>query len=132
MATDRYQIAFEKGKEEISRRLIEKCQSKIREIKRLQVHPTGLYCKEFHPGTDKKIDLCLRCIIDLLNRQGIKTLASCCGHAKYPATIIIDVKGFPVDIFTRIRIPRKKRFYRLDEDGFYYIPEIVAFYSPSL
>ena len=71
----------------------------------------------------RKIDGCMSMIIGIMNRNGIETLACCCGHGKYPMTLIAKIKGFPVDIFSGIRIPRKKKFYKKDKQGYYYIPE---------
>ena len=55
-----------------------------------------------------------------------RTLACCCGHGKYPQTIIVQIEGsLPFEIFSQKFIPRKRNFYRRDEDGYYYIPETI-------
>lgn len=41
-------------------------------------------------GRVQDIDLCLCHIVAALNAGGITTLASCCGHGKIPATIVLD------------------------------------------
>ena len=65
--------------------------------------------------------------INALNSRGFETKACCCGHKKYPMTIIYEGKsgGF-FDLFTGIHIPRKRKFYKRDKDGYYYIPEIIC------
>ncbi len=83
-------------------------------------------CK-FNPKNDsRRIDPCMQKFIDFYNRFGIKTYASCCGHGKYPMTIIIKFDGSYCDVFSLIKIPRKKRFYKKDKQGYYYIPEVIA------
>lgn len=64
-------------------------------------------------------------IISILNKKGIKTLGSCCGHGRYPPTIVADITGHRVEIFSGIEIPRKRKFYKKDKDGYYYIPETL-------
>ncbi len=72
----------------------------------------------------RKLDNCLAMIVSILNQNGIQTLACCCGHGFYPMTLIANIRGFPVEIFSGRRIPRKKKFYKKDKNGYYYIPEI--------
>ena len=86
-------------------------------------------CK-FNPKNDsRKIDPCMKYKIKELNGRGEKTLACCCGHGKYPASIIVPIKvdGHDVgyELCSRTIIPRKKRFYKKDKQGVYYIPEVV-------
>ena len=40
-------------------------------------------------GNPVFVDKCLKDTIELLNKQGIKTIASCCGHGKISPTILI-------------------------------------------
>ena len=64
-------------------------------------------------------------MILLLNQKKIETLGSCCGHGRYPSTILIRYNSVAiVDLFTGKLIPRKRNFYRTDSDGYYYLPEI--------
>jgi len=75
----------------------------------------------------KRIDPCMRAVIKNLEYLKVKTLACCCGHGKYPMTIIVDIgveKVMPLEIFSNIMIERKKKFYKKDDQGFHYIPEI--------
>jgi len=72
-----------------------------------------------------RIDGCMSELIGPLNRAGVKTLACCCGHGKYPATIIIiNSEGVITEFYTGRTIPRTRRFYRRDNEGYYYIPEL--------
>ena len=73
-----------------------------------------------------KVDGCMAQIIQTLNSRSIKTLGCCCGHRRYPMTIVIsDFFGNSnIEIFSGKVIPRKRKFYRLDQKGYYYIPEV--------
>jgi len=77
---------------------------------------------------NRKIDECLVKTIERINKlTPFKTLACCCGHGKYPMTIVIkDKKGNFFELISRISLkPRKRnRFYKKDEQGYYYIPEV--------
>lgn len=35
------------------------------------------------------VDACIAPIVDALNRAGLKTIASCCGHGKQPSNIVL-------------------------------------------
>ena len=76
---------------------------------------------------DTRIDTCMRKEIEELNKEGIITLACCCGHGKYPKTIIIKHSGTkqPYEYFSKQYILRKKRFYKRDKKGVYFIPETI-------
>ena len=71
-----------------------------------------------------RVDMCMRNLIEDLQRQGVKTVSACCGHNKYKKTIVIKTDGGFRDIFTRTLIPRTRNFYRKDKSGFFYIPEV--------
>lgn len=44
---------------------------------------------------------------------------------KYPMTIVCkDKNGRVYELFSNVTIKRKKRFYRLDDEGYYFIPEV--------
>lgn len=90
-------------------------------------------------GCGRRIDPCMKTMMQLLNiymrRSEVQTIASCCGHGKYPMTIL--VKGKPSkfirnpfdkpivqDLISGKIIPRKARFYKKDKQGYYYIPEV--------
>jgi len=74
-----------------------------------------------------RIDECMEEEVKKLNKDGIITLSCCCGHGKYPKTIIIKHAGtrLPFEYFSKQYILRKKRFYKKDKDGYYYIPETL-------
>ena len=87
-------------------------------------------CK-FNPKNDsRRIDPCLRPLIRFLKDEGYIPVACCCGHGKYPMTIIIRIgrTDHPdcsyIEILSDRVIPRKKRFYLKDKQGYYYIPEL--------
>lgn len=73
-----------------------------------------------------RVDKCMRNLIRLLNVKGVKTLGCCCGHQKYPMTIVFELypDGPIMELMTRTEIPRKTKFYKMDEEGFFYIPEV--------
>ena len=75
------------------------------------------------------MDPCLVRQVKLLNwryRGHYRTLGSCCGHGRYPKTVVVQDlrKQRTFELFSEKDIPRKKRFYRRDRDGVYYIPEV--------
>jgi len=79
-------------------------------------------------GLHNRIDKCMKLLIKMLNRKGFDTKASCCGHSKYPMTIV--VKSFTSDnnyyeLLSRKTIPRSRKFYVKDKQGYYYIPEVM-------
>lgn len=72
-----------------------------------------------------KVDDCIVDELIKLNKRGIKTLASCCGHKIYKKTIIaLHKKNGRIEIISRKIIPRKRKFYKKDKQGYYYIPEV--------
>lgn len=76
-----------------------------------------------------RIDPCMRKIVFILNnccfKKNYKTVACCCGHGKYPPTLIVQGKDVAMDIFSGVWMKRKKRFYKRDKQGYYYIPETL-------
>ena len=94
-------------------------------------------CK-FNPKNDsRRIDPCIKHLIKELNgikQKHIEIISCCCGHNKYPLTIIARNKTISYtglnrcmtwDLVSGIEIPRKKRFYKKDKMGVYYIPECI-------
>lgn len=76
-----------------------------------------------------EIDECMKGIIRFLNMylvKGYKSVACCCGHGKYPMTLLIRGNGVVMDMFSGRYIPRKRNFYKKDEEGYYYIPETLS------
>jgi len=97
-------------------------------------------CK-FNPKNDsRRIDPCIKEFIKWLNNKH-KTILSCCGHGKYPMSVIVKeytkIKGQRAIVFREIisgKIIRTKddplksdpkKFYKKDKQGVYYIPEII-------
>ena len=72
-----------------------------------------------------RIDKCMNNIIRFLNENGINTFACCCGHGKYPITIVCGYGISKLEIFSGKFIFRKKKFYKKDRQGYYYIPESI-------
>jgi hypothetical protein len=84
-------------------------------------------CK-FNPSNEgRRMDKCMENLICNLNmslKDGLKTVACCCGHGKYSMSILIQDKyGNVWDMCSNNILNRKTRFYRRDEEGVYYIPE---------
>ncbi len=79
---------------------------------------------------DTRIDPCMRDLIKALSLHGVHTLSCCCGHGKYPMTIVYKKKsrdcfnGKIYDFISGWGIPRKKKFYKRDKQRVYYIPEV--------
>lgn len=79
-----------------------------------------------------EIDECMRDAIMNLKKQKITALACCCGHKKYHMTIVIDIgfsKRIPLEIFSNIQLERKKKFYKKDKKGYYFIPEVESYWK---
>lgn len=76
---------------------------------------------------DTRIDPCMRNAIFVLNKRlGVKTVLSCCGHGKYPMSILIKDKLGIYELFSGVTFPKKKKkFYKRDKKGYYYIPEVI-------
>ena len=86
-------------------------------------------CKLNKKSGDTRIDPCIKQFIKNINlilpKEQI-TLASCCGHGKYTLTIIIGLgKNLRWDLVSGKVINRKKKFYKKDKQGYYYIPEVI-------
>ena len=82
----------------------------------------------FNPKNDSRfIDPCMMKFIKNLKsalKKDVKVVACCCGHCKYPMTIVIDAGYGIYDLVSGKEIPRKKRFYKKDKQGVYFIPEV--------
>ena len=76
----------------------------------------------------------MRILIEKLNKylkDDIKIVACCCGHKKYPISLIVQQMYASGEIFTwdmcsDTLIPRKRKFYVRDKQGYYYIPETLT------
>ena len=76
------------------------------------------------------IDKCMRNAIETLTiiftHCGFKILACCCGHRKYPMTIVYNIPAIGTfELFSGKLITRKSKFYKRDKEGYYYIPETL-------
>jgi hypothetical protein len=65
-------------------------------------------------------------LIKWLNQRGFETKACCCGHNRYPMTIVVKLMTTDktYELLSKKYIDRKRKFYVKDKKGFYYIPEI--------
>jgi hypothetical protein len=73
-----------------------------------------------------RVDGCIRDMVYLLNVNGIRTVGSCCGHLRYPLSIVYKtMTNEYYELISGVKIPRTRNFYKTDKDGFYYIPEAL-------
>jgi hypothetical protein len=85
--------------------------------------------KIIYKTSHKQIDECIRPLIKFLNDCDYTTVASCCGHGRYPITVVVDesypgIKPVFIELFSGKTIPRTRRFYSRDSKGFYFIKEV--------
>lgn len=83
---------------------------------------------------DTRIDPCMRTFIKQLNgslNNHLKIIACCCGHNKYPMSIIVTNGVIIWDLVSGVEIPRKVKFYKRDKQGYYFIPEISNFINKN-
>ena len=93
-------------------------------------------CKKVnnHKTSNTKIDKCMKvfiCNLKLQLNERTKVVACCCGHGKYPMTIVVHRIGEYYDLVSGETIPRTRKFYKKDKQGYYYIPEVLPSTSPS-
>jgi len=86
---------------------------------------------------NRRIDPEMKQLIDVIERNiNVVCLGSCCGHGKYHPTIVVRFKYIPAseryDAISGVIIPRTKRFYFKDKNGYYYIPEVEEYYKGLL
>ena len=61
-----------------------------------------------------------------------QTLSSCCGHGKYPETIVVMekktklVKEYHTQVFLSKGKRKGNRYYKKDAEGHYFIPELKS------
>ena len=69
-------------------------------------------------------------IHDLQKRVDLETLGCCCGHGRYPTTIVVRIRASNhiIEYYSGIHLADKprspKRYYVKDGKGYYYIPEV--------
>jgi hypothetical protein len=87
-----------------------------------------------------RIDECLREEIKKINAIGpYKTLASCCGHGKYPETIVVMYKKskLVIELHSGTKLMagplrnklgqrKRNRYYRRDNKKDFFIPEVMS------
>ncbi len=80
-------------------------------------------------GCGRKIDPCMRHFVKnankLLNKR-VEIRMCCCGHGKYPMTIILldKLSGAYFEMFSGKLFLKSRKFYKRDKQGYYYIPGI--------
>jgi len=52
--------------------------------------PSHVRCRCRGHGSPEIVDPCIRDLVDCLNRHGVKTESSCCGHGTSPGDIILS------------------------------------------
>lgn len=89
------------------------------------------------PYCARKVDPCIQKLVDKINKtwKGIfKTVCSCCGHGKYPTTVVVyNVIGkYYFEWFTKERVPHKGKkklmFYTKDgkrKGDHYFLPTLM-------
>jgi len=78
---------------------------------------------EKKPYCNRKVDECIRDIVTVINRYGIyRTISSCCGHNKYPRTIIVmdkitkEVKDYDTQTHLSWGKRKRNRYYKKDSE----------------
>jgi hypothetical protein len=75
-------------------------------------------------GKSITVDRCMGADVAALQENGITTLGCCCGHGRYPRTIVCRDPEGAYEYFSGIRLGQKTRnFYRRDSGGHFYLPE---------
>ena len=96
-------------------------------MSKIQYENYTFNCDHLDSIVKKRLDYCMINLIWILNNNGIKTLGCCCGHKKYPMTIVHQSPNGKIwELMTGVEIKRKKRFYLKDKQGYYFIPETLS------
>lgn len=82
-------------------------------------------CKFMNNAEHSRIDKCMKSLITYLKVYNLPIVACCCGHGHYPMTIVCNFDGEIKDIVSNKIIPRTRKFYKKDKNGYYLIPETV-------
>lgn len=86
-------------------------------------------CKKINYKTSNvRIDKCMIILIKWLKvrHSYYKFVASCCGHGKYPMTIVVKHRsGSFIELFSEQFLDRTRKFYKRDKQKYYYIPETI-------
>ena len=82
-------------------------------------------CKFVNNTKQGKIDKCMKPLIEWLNSNGRKTVMCCCGHSRYKMSIVVkSYDGVHYELLTDTPLSKKRNFYKKDNRGYYYIPEV--------
>ena len=77
-----------------------------------------------------RLDQCIKHLPLVLSMNGFDVCACCCGHGKYPLTVVCKnrarLSNNHFDLISGKDIPRNKRFYVRDKEGYFYIPETIV------
>lgn len=77
-------------------------------------------------NSSRRIDPCIKNLIKELKKLGLNIKGCCCGHKKYPLTIVVErADKTRYDLVSNVEIPRRKKSYKRDKEGYYYIPETL-------
>ncbi len=83
------------------------------------------------PYCATRIDPCMIWQIQLIKLLDLTPLLSCCGHHKYPPTIVVlnprskRVYEFLSNTSLSHGIRSPYKYYKRDKEGFYYLPECI-------
>ena len=76
-----------------------------------------------------RIDKCMKEFIRALSQiisSDYKIVACCCGHKKYPISVVLKhEEGYTFELRSNKEVPKKRNFYKRDKQGYYYIPETL-------
>jgi len=82
---------------------------------------------EWKKHGDTRIDKCMKNLCKFIDENTTyKVLMCCCGHGKYPMSIVVRSEHYAsqFEIFSDVMLNDKKRFYKRDKKGHYFIPEV--------
>lgn len=77
-----------------------------------------------------EIDKCMKSLMMIIEKgleySFLEIVACCCGHMRYPMTILIrdNMSRKVFELMSGKTIKRTRNFYRKDKKGYYYIPEV--------
>ncbi len=87
-------------------------------------------------GSARNIDPCLEKELEQIKtpyfHKKFEIKMSCCGHGKYSKTLIVQNRGSKyhfewfsgTSLYGTKRTDSREPFYKRDQEGFYYIPEV--------
>ena len=80
-------------------------------------------------GKSISVDSCIADHVKRINEEhkgSLITLGCCCGHGKYPSTIVVKglISGIICEFFSNIVIPRTRNLYYKDNEGIFHLPEV--------